>query len=53
MIIKPTMKNKVYSQIDRIPTGDAKEGITQGCMVLEGGALRGVLCGFFGLVALP
>jgi len=42
MIIKPTMKNKVYSQIDRIPTGDAKEGITQGCMVLEGGALRGV-----------
>ncbi len=36
------MKNKVYSRLNDIPYGDAKEGIVPGCMVLEGGALRGV-----------
>lgn len=32
----------VYSGADRLPSGRAAGGITEGCMVLEGGAFRGV-----------
>lgn len=32
----------VYSGVDRLPSGRAAGGITEGCMVLEGGAFRGV-----------
>jgi len=35
-------KNKVYSKIDEILSGTAPENIIDGCMVLEGGAFRGV-----------
>ncbi len=35
-------KNKVYSKIDTIPTGRASENLTEGCIVLEGGAFRGI-----------
>ena len=34
--------NKVYSHVDQIPTGKASEKITGGCLVLEGGAFRGM-----------
>ncbi len=33
---------KVYSKIERIPKGKAKDKITEGCLVLEGGAFRGL-----------
>lgn len=33
---------KVYSRIDEIPGGRASEKITRGCLVLEGGAFRGL-----------
>ena len=33
---------KVYSGIDRIPTGRANDIITEGCMVLEGGGWKGL-----------
>ena len=33
---------KVYSGLDRIPEGTAEEKITEGCLVLEGGAFRGL-----------
>ena len=33
---------KIYSRIDEIPEGRASEKITQGCLVLEGGAFRGL-----------
>ena len=33
---------KVYSRIDEIPDGRASREITQGCLVLEGGAFRGL-----------
>ena len=35
-------KMVVYSGVDRLPSGRAAGGITEGCMVLEGGAFRGV-----------
>lgn len=34
--------DKVYSKIDRIPRGTASENIIDGCLVLEGGAFRGL-----------
>ncbi len=33
---------EVYARIDEIPTGNATEDITEGCLVLEGGAFRGL-----------
>ncbi len=33
---------KVYSGIDRIPSGKASEKLVPGCIVLEGGAFRGL-----------
>ena len=36
------MSSKVYSEIKRIPDGLATGGLTEGCLVLEGGAFRGV-----------
>lgn len=37
------MKNdKVYSGIQRLPVGRASDKLTEGCLVLEGGAFRGV-----------
>ena len=33
--------NKVFSRLDEIPSGMASKDITEGCMVLEGGAFRG------------
>lgn len=36
------MKKQVYSGLDHIPTGKASEHLTQGCLVLEGGAFRGL-----------
>ncbi len=34
--------DKVYSKIDRIPRGTASRNIVEGCLVLEGGAFRGL-----------
>lgn len=34
--------NQVYSGIDNLPRGTASDTITNGCLVLEGGAFRGV-----------
>ena len=36
------MKNIVYSGIENLPRGKASDHLTQGCLVLEGGAFRGV-----------
>ena len=36
------VRNKVYSGIDNLPNGISSEEIVQGCLVLEGGAFRGV-----------
>lgn len=36
------MKQKVYSKINEIPTGNASDNITEGCLVAEGGAFRGI-----------
>lgn len=36
------MGKKVYSGVDVLPHGEASEQITDGCIVLEGGAFRGV-----------
>lgn len=36
------MKNHVFSGIDLLPSGHATEEVQQGCMVLEGGAFRGL-----------
>ncbi len=33
---------KVYSCLDKIPKGEASDWITDGCLVLEGGAFRGL-----------
>ena len=33
---------KIYSGIDRLPTGRAKDSITRGCLVLEGGGWKGL-----------
>lgn len=40
--VQPMKKLVVYSGADRLPSGRAAGGITEGCMVLEGGAFRGV-----------
>lgn len=37
-----TNNTKVYSGIDTLPSGTASDNIVEGCMVLEGGAFRGV-----------
>lgn len=36
------MKKKIYSGIDNILCGTASDNIVEGCMVLEGGAFRGL-----------
>ncbi len=36
------MSNNIYSRIGELPAGDAPDKITEGCLVLEGGAFRGV-----------
>ena len=36
------MSNEAYSRLDEIPRGDASDIITEGCLVLEGGAFRGL-----------
>ena len=36
------MSSKVYSHYDEIPTGQASEELIDGCLVLEGGAFRGL-----------
>lgn len=36
------MKSKEFSRLDALLSGNAPEGIIDGCMVLEGGAFRGV-----------
>ena len=36
------MSVKVYSRISELPVGDAPDKFTEGCLVLEGGAFRGV-----------
>ena len=36
------MCSRIYSGINAIPKGDAPDVITEGCLVLEGGAFRGV-----------
>ena len=33
---------KTYSRIDEIPSGQASQELTEGCLVLEGGAFRGL-----------
>ena len=33
---------KVYKDLDRIPRGQSDDSVTQGCLVLEGGAWRGI-----------
>ena len=35
-------REKVYSKLDSIPSGRASDVITEGCLVLEGGAFRGL-----------
>lgn len=35
-------KTKVYSRVSQVPSGQAGTRITKGCLVLEGGAFRGV-----------
>lgn len=35
------MTHKTYSGFDRLPRGLASDAVTDGCLVLEGGALRG------------
>ncbi len=40
--IRITNTNKEYSGIDTIPNGHASEKLTEGCLVLEGGAFRGM-----------
>lgn len=36
------MSEKIYSKVYELPTGHASKDVTKGCIVLEGGALRGV-----------
>lgn len=36
------MNNHVYSHMDSIPTGRATSDLVEGCLVLEGGAFRGL-----------
>ncbi|WP_418765132.1 patatin-like phospholipase family protein [Mailhella sp.] len=35
------MSHRIYSGLDRLPRGLASNNVTPGCLVLEGGALRG------------
>ncbi|MDD6667482.1 MAG: patatin-like phospholipase family protein [Lachnospiraceae bacterium] len=37
-----TESEPVYSRLDEIPSGRASDSITEGCLVLEGGAFRGL-----------
>lgn len=39
------LTRKMYSGINKLPWNDAGDKITQGCIVLEGGAFRGVYTG--------
>ena len=41
-IVKKVREEKKYSGLDTIPDGRASDVITEGCLVLEGGAFRGV-----------
>ena len=43
LIMSKTIKK--YSKLDSIPTGQVSDHITEGCLVLEGGAFRGVYTG--------
>ena len=36
------MGQDIYSKLGSIPTGLAQEGLIEGCLVLEGGAFRGM-----------
>ncbi len=36
------MGNKVYSGIDKLPSGNASDDVINGCIVLEGGGFRGI-----------
>lgn len=36
------MHDKVYKRVDRLPGGRASDAVTRGCLVLEGGAWRGM-----------
>ena len=40
--VEKVRTEKVYSKLDSIPNGRASESITEGCLVLEGGAFRGL-----------
>ena len=40
--VEKVKTEKVYSKLDSIPNGRASESITEGCLVLEGGAFRGL-----------
>ncbi|MBS4900099.1 MAG: patatin family protein [Clostridiales bacterium] len=33
-----------YDKLDQLPSGDASDKLTHGCLVVEGGALRGMYC---------
>ena len=39
---KARKEKKVFSGLAKLPNGKASDKITQGCLILEGGALRGV-----------
>lgn len=39
---KARKEKKVFSGLDKLPNGKASDKVTPGCLVLEGGALRGV-----------
>jgi len=39
---KARKEKKIFSGLDKLPNGKASDKITQGCLILEGGALRGV-----------
>ncbi len=41
-ILAKDPEDKVYSGIDTLPTGFAGDAITEGCLLLEGGAFRGM-----------
>ena len=41
------MARDTYSHMDEIPTGRASEEVVEGCLVLEGGAFRGLYTGGF------
>ncbi len=35
---------KAYDKLDELPRGEASDKLTHGCLVVEGGALRGMYC---------